>query len=115
MTKAKYLVRTASFAAVLAVAAAVTLTGCVSVTNRDKVDLQTGDGFVSGDPTSKENLAKLDKFAECMRDNGVSDFPDVNDDTGYFNPSKEVTSNKSYDSAFEDCKSLIEGIPRGIE
>lgn len=116
MSKKTHFARTASFAAVLAIAATVTLTGCgtVSTDVKDKVDQTVGDGITAGDATSTENLKKLGKFADCMRDNGVSDFPDANKEDGLFKPSKEVTSNKNYDKAFDDCKSLLKGVIRSI-
>ncbi|MFC5828851.1 hypothetical protein [Nonomuraea insulae] len=63
----------------------------------------------SGSPSVEENTAKLVKYAQCMRENGVKDFPDpVNGqaDLKVGGDSKVDLDSPEFKSAQEACKSL---------
>jgi hypothetical protein len=48
-------------------------------------------------------------FAQCMRDNGLPDFPDPDPDGRFTGLSHEQQSDPKYDAALEACRSLAPG------
>jgi hypothetical protein len=60
----------------------------------------------SGSPQSNQNQSKLLKFAQCMRKNGVSNFPDPSG-----NGTMQITgvnpSSPQFQSALQTCRSLL--------
>jgi hypothetical protein len=53
-------------------------------------------------PTAEE-MAKLRQYASCMRDNGLSNFPDPDED-GNFGPDAQQPDDSTYRTAHDACK-----------
>jgi hypothetical protein len=68
-------------------------------------------GFTGGRVTSQQRTARL-KFAQCMRDNGVKDFPDPTD-TGPLINVNGAHSIPGFQAAVDKCRDLLAGAGGG--
>jgi hypothetical protein len=57
--------------------------------------------------TGKERSTKILEFAQCMRKNGVEDFPDPKD--GRMSMKKELADDPDFEKAQEACQDLMGG------
>ncbi|MGH3490626.1 MAG: hypothetical protein ACRDP8_22280 [Actinopolymorphaceae bacterium] len=67
-----------------------------------------GEGGPSPDPEMADNMRK---FAQCMRDNGVPDFPDP--DGGRMMLDRSVAEDPDFDAAQEKCAEILPNRPGG--
>jgi hypothetical protein len=59
-----------------------------------------------GAPTAAQ-LAQLTRFAQCIRQHGVADFPDPDAQTGSFPTTQDPTREPGWDAAYQACKQLM--------
>jgi hypothetical protein len=64
-------------------------------------ELALAAGFVQSQAEQEQHLAQMLKISECMRANGVSNFPDPNAQGVIISPS--IVANPSYSAAVKKC------------
>jgi hypothetical protein len=94
-------------------AIAIVAASCATVLGACGSSSQTGTGSAGGSST----IAMLDKYSICMRDHGVSGFPDPSstetpnsfgvDGYNFDLPSTMNTQSPAYESADKDCEKVI--------
>jgi hypothetical protein len=102
-------------ALVLGLLLAVTVTGCGTSSNTPGVATAGSGAAASGGATSVlTEQEKALRFGQCMRDNGVPDFPDpkVNENGGMSLDAPEGVDPKKVDAAMQRCKQYL---PNGGE
>jgi hypothetical protein len=65
-----------------------------------------GEHQDTGDPASVEQMRQ---YAQCMRDNGVPDFPDPDADGRLRGPGHEEEGNPKFRAAMEKCRQKLPG------
>ena len=94
---------------VFAMAVALAMVGCASAT-----DPAASGSSPSGSVTS--DAEAMLAFSECMRDNGVSNFPDPEEDGEiYLSKGEFDTDSPAFKAAEEACESLLPRSPGGSE
>jgi hypothetical protein len=103
--------------ALLGLALALAATGCGSAAGTDEI--ATAGGPRTGVPTTtapsaQDMQSKLLAFSQCMRDNGIPDFPDpqFSDGGGVSLSIPEGTDRAKVDAAHEKCQQYL---PNGGE
>lgn len=110
--------------AALLLALAMVLAACGAGADAEVATLEdtgtTVEG-VSSDQLDIDAEESLLEFAQCMRDNGVSDFPDPELDAdgnptffGNGGPADLDTDPDTIEAAFEECGELVEGLIRNF-
>jgi hypothetical protein len=81
-------------------------------------------GSFSSDPSSQSGVgagtlstqqAGVAQFAQCMRQNGVTNFPDPQPDGAIVAPPQSVRNTAAYQTAFNECKSKLPGGGSGLQ
>lgn len=87
----------------IGVLAAVALAACGSSSNSSTATSSPAAGGSSPSPTASSN--KLERFAQCMRSHGATNFPDPTAQ-GTFQLSTSLTASPQFKAADDACKSL---------
>ncbi|SRR6266536_1185494 len=69
-------------------------------------DLAPGSEHQKTDPASVEQMRK---FSQCMRDNGLPDYPDPDADGRVRGPGHEQQDNPTFRAAMETCRQKLPG------
>jgi hypothetical protein len=69
-------------------------------------DLAPGGEHQRSDPASVEQMRK---FSQCMRDNGLPDYPDPDPDGRVRGPGHEQQDNPKFRAAMEACRQQLPG------
>jgi hypothetical protein len=69
-------------------------------------DLAPGGEHQRSDPASVEQMRK---FSQCMRDNGLPDYPDPDPDGRVRGPGHEQQGNPKFRAAMEKCRQKLPG------
>jgi hypothetical protein len=69
-------------------------------------DLAPGGEHQRSDPASVEQMRK---FSQCMRDNGLPDYPDPDPDGRVRGPGHEQQDNPTFRAAMETCRQKLPG------
>jgi hypothetical protein len=70
-------------------------------------------GRETGKPASERDMAAWRKFAQCMREKGVSDWPDPDPD-GYFTLPARLTDRNNPDVAKAQTEACQSNLPNGV-
>jgi hypothetical protein len=103
-------------AVVVSVAALAALSACGGGSD-DSAGVASADGG-AGAPASASASASADaaaqglKFAQCMRDNGVPDFPDPDPDGGFSGAMADRLAEPAVEQALRACRSELPGARR---
>jgi hypothetical protein len=94
--------RRAPLFVLLAAAVSVMLGACSSGSSGSSSDPSSQSG---AGPSSSTQQAGIVQFAQCMRQNGVTDFPDSQN--GHFVMGSDIQSNPHFQSALQTCEHYL--------